>query len=130
MNQPTNNSPGTSERTSVLIVEDDPIAANSLRYLLEHYGYRALVASGVKQAIQLLDTEPQIILLDLNLPDGDGVAVMQALRNRKMTTRVAVVSAVIDHDRLQRIRSLKPEMVLSKPLNFLSLLAELRSPAA
>jgi len=115
---------------TVLIVEDDPSAARSLCFLMQHYGFRVQWAGTVKTAIALLDIQPDIILLDLLLPDGYGIAVMEAIKARNLTARVAVVSAVIDHAMLCRARVLGPEMMLSKPLNFLSLLEQLRVTAA
>lgn len=115
--------------STVLVVEDDPVAANALRSLLTHYGYRVLHAGTVARALQLLDEGPQIILLDLNLPDGDGTSVMAALKSRKMTAKVAVVTAVLDADRIRRVKTFGPQFLLQKPLNFLSLLQDLRAIA-
>ena len=116
--------------SSVLIVEDDPSTARSLSYLLQHYGFRVQIAGSVKAAICLLDTTPDIVLLDLLLPDGNGTAVMDALKARNLNARVAVVTAVIDHAMLRRAHALGPELMLPKPLDFLSLLQQLRGCAA
>lgn len=112
------------------MVEDDEVTIRSLRYLLEHYGYAVYAARSLREAIDLLKIEPQIILLDLNLPDGDGTRVLEHLKIRKMTSRVAVVTAEMDHDRLKRVQTFGPQMLLHKPLNFLNLLEQLRASAA
>ena len=114
----------------VLVVEDDPTAARSLYFLLTHYGYEVQLASTVRDAIRLLDTRPQIVLLDLMLPDGNGTEVMKELELRSLNARVAVISAVMDAVMLRRVRTFRPEMVLPKPLNFLNLLESLRNDAA
>ena len=116
--------------TTVLVVEDDLAAARSLRFLLEHYGYAVSMAACVRQAIKLLDEKPQIILLDLTLPDGDGTTVMETLKARKSNARVFVVTGVTEHDRLRKVQQLCPQLLLHKPLNFLNLLDQLRHPAA
>ena len=112
--------------TTVLVVEDDMVAVAALQSLLTHYGYRVLVATTVKKAIALLALRPQIVLLDLMLPDGDGTQVMEAIKARKLTTHVAVVTAVIESDRLRKVCTYGPQQLLRKPLDFLSLLQKLR----
>jgi DNA-binding response OmpR family regulator len=65
----------------VLIVEDSPLAVDALRVLFEETGHRVTVATTVVQAIVIAREEhPDIMLLDLGLPDGDGLDVMTALR--------------------------------------------------
>ncbi len=100
--------------STVLVVEDDSASSNALRSLLTHYGYRVLHAGTIARALQLLDEGPQIILLDLNLPDGCGTAVMAAIKSRKMTAKVAVVTAVIDSDRLRKVKTFGPQFLLQK----------------
>ncbi len=116
--------------TTVLVVEDDLAAAKSLRFLLEHYGYHVTTAASVRDAVKLLDEKPQMIVLDLALPDGDGTTVMEALKSRRLNARVFVVTGVTESERLRKVQQLCPQLLLHKPLNFLNLLDELRHPAA
>ena len=120
----------SSRRESVLVVEDDPSAAQSLFYLLNHYGYGVRLAGSVQSAIDQLNHPPDIILLDLHLPDGYGTSVMEALLKRNLSARVAVVTATIDTALLRRAKLLGPELMFSKPLDFLELLEQLRAKVA
>lgn len=66
---------------SVLIVEDDPGAAETFEPMLRAHGYRARVAADADAAFQEIDREaPDVILLDLHLPRIDGVEFLRRLR--------------------------------------------------
>ncbi len=64
---------------SVLVVDDDPMVASALRFFVEARGYRFSGVSRVADATRALAAEPfDIVLLDLYLPDGDGLTVLDA----------------------------------------------------
>ncbi len=66
---------------TVLIVDDQPTIRKSLRHLLERKGYRACEADSGTTAIQAAQAEePEVILLDLRLPDGDGLEILERLQ--------------------------------------------------
>jgi DNA-binding NtrC family response regulator len=66
---------------TVLIVDDQPTIRRSLRHLLERKGYRACEADSGAGALQTAQVEePEVILLDLRLPDGDGLEVLERLK--------------------------------------------------
>jgi len=66
---------------TVLIVDDQPTIRKSLRHLLERKGYRACEADSGTGAIQTAQVEePEVILLDLRLPDGDGLEILERLQ--------------------------------------------------
>ncbi len=79
--------------TSVLIVEDDPNIVDLIRSNLVVRGFDAIVSTEGLRALQLLETEqPDIVLLDLMLPDMDGLELCRLIRERS-TVGVIVVSA-------------------------------------
>lgn len=66
---------------TVLIVDDQPTIRKSLRHLLERKGYRACEADSGAAAVQTAQAEePEVILLDLKLPDGDGLEILERLQ--------------------------------------------------
>ncbi len=66
---------------SVLVVDDNSDAADTLAGLVELYGHRAYVASNGAEAVQLAQVSaPDVALVDLGLPDADGYAVVEKLR--------------------------------------------------
>jgi CheY-like chemotaxis protein len=66
---------------TVLIVEDDPDTARTLALLLRHNGFKTRVARGGTEALRAVGRwEPDVVLLDLGLPDLDGYEVARRLR--------------------------------------------------
>lgn len=113
--------PGPS-RVRVLVVEDDPPTSHALRMLLRHYKYDVTVAATVAAALSSLAEKPDVVLLDLMLPDGDGVTVLQAIRDQNLHAQVTVVTGVGDPQRIDHVRRLKPNVMLQKPVDFLQIL--------
>lgn len=75
----------------VLIVEDDPDIARLLMMDLRDHGFAAQRAGSVMEGlIQARETAPELILLDLGSPDGDGGDVVTRMRaNTRVATRAA-----------------------------------------
>jgi CheY-like chemotaxis protein len=77
--QPAVRSPPTLQR--VLIVEDDPAIAESIGAVLERFGHRWRRAENGLRALELAATfQPQVVRLDLGIPDGTGLKVARLLR--------------------------------------------------
>jgi CheY-like chemotaxis protein len=86
-------------RVSVLIVEDDDATAQVLAKTLDRAGYGSLIASNLAEASALLEIHGfSAILLDLLLPDGNGLALIDEIRSneRMRDLPVIVVSVVAD----------------------------------
>lgn len=78
----------------VLIVEDDPVLGAGLKAGLEKAGHAVVVAIGIDQARSVMDETPPIaLLLDLSLPDGDGMGLLRDLRRRDQRLPVMIVTA-------------------------------------
>ena len=89
-----------STRIRVLIVDDSEMVRTGLRTLLsteasmEIVGEAANVATGVEASARL---KPDVVLLDIRLPDGTGIEACRQIRKRSPDTRVLMVTSVIDH---------------------------------
>jgi DNA-binding response OmpR family regulator len=78
----------------VLVVEDDPGIADGLTAMLRAHGYAADACLSLAQADAALHAEvPDLVLLDLGLPDGDGRAWLRQLRQRGQTMPVIIMTA-------------------------------------
>lgn len=88
-----------SPHIRVLLVDDSEMVRTGLRTLLsiestiELVGEAANVAGGVDAAARL---KPDVVLLDLRLPDGSGIDACRQIRKRSPETRVLIVTSVID----------------------------------
>ena len=112
----------------ILIVEDEKRIQDFLSRGLESAGYAVDVAATGNTAIDLVhSTEYDLIILDLMLPDLDGLSVLQKIRNRKVNPPVLILSArdAID-DRVKGLE-LGADDYLTKPFAFVELLARVRA---
>lgn len=81
----------------VLIVEDNDLVSGALRVLFEQTGRRVSTAGTVAGAISIATNDrPDLMLVDLTLPDGSGLAILEELRRTNNVPRVSV--ALTGHD--------------------------------
>lgn len=87
----------------ILIVEDSPLVTDAFSVLFTEAGYDVDVAGTVADAIARAGDKPvDVMLLDLTLPDGDGVEVMEALRKQARLPRATL--AMTGHNDVQSRR--------------------------
>jgi CheY-like chemotaxis protein len=102
----------------VLLVEDDPFTARMLRRLLVSRGVCQLThAATVTEALRLLEPPPDWVILDMHLPDGLGLVVLETIRRAGLPTRVIVSSSNKDVFLMAGVAAYKPDLILAKPLN-------------
>ena len=78
--------------TRVLVVDDEPDIVFMIKVILRSEGYEVAQASGVEEArAQLSDADPDLVLLDLRLSDGEGWEVLRDLREAGRLERIPVV---------------------------------------
>jgi CheY-like chemotaxis protein len=109
----------------ILVVEDNELAAGALQALFESFGYLVRTADSVRAAIDACTGEPtDLMLLDLTLPDGDGLSVLAAvaLLGHLPGTTVALTGHD-DPDIVRRCLDAGCREVLVKPVGARDLLA-------
>lgn len=120
--------PAAPVRGSVLVVEDEPAIADVIRRYLERDGYRVTLCASGRAAIELVVRDrPTAVVLDIGLPDLDGIAVCQQLRARDDWTPILFVTA--RDDDADRVLGLEvgADDYLVKPFNPRELVARLHS---
>ncbi len=91
---------------SALVVEDDPNTSSGFAKVLSSLGYRVAQASNLAQARQLLKRDtPDVVLLDLALPDGDGLELVSDYRQSDTNPKVVVVTG--DRSQESAVKSLR-----------------------
>jgi two-component system KDP operon response regulator KdpE len=113
--------------TTVLVVDDEPQIVRALRINLKARGYDVLVAMTGRQALEMTaHHHPDVVILDLGLPDLDGVDVVRALRG--WTTVPILVLSGRDHS-MAKVTALDAgaDDYVTKPFNVDELLARLRA---
>ena len=110
--------PGAHAR--VLIIDDNPDSADSLRLLLDLLGYDARAAyTGLEGVSAALEFAPDFVLCDIGLPGLNGYEVAAMLRHNPVTTRARLiaVSAYGSEEAQARSREAGFEHILVKPAN-------------
>lgn len=80
----------------ILVVEDDPIVADVLGMTLEEAGYFKTTADSIESALfELKHNQIDAVLLDLNLPDGDGTRLARLIRKNHMPVPILVFQETV-----------------------------------
>jgi DNA-binding response OmpR family regulator len=94
------------------VIEDDPYAREALTLLLDFYGYDVVAAANGTDGLALVtDAEPDLVVTDWRMPGLSGLALCIALRERRDTMPIIVVTSadeVFSHDQPVNARLRKP----------------------
>lgn len=113
--------------TFVLVVDDDPAMRRTLSINLRARDYEVETAGDGRSALQIVDERvPDVVLLDLGLPDLDGIAVLTQLRSFSQVP-VIVVSARTESDDKVEALDLGADDFVTKPFSIEELLARVRA---
>ncbi len=116
----------TPIKSKVLIVDDESQMRRLLRVSLERNGYEVSEASNGKQALaEAVRTQPDLVVLDLGLPDSDGIEVLKRLRE---WTQAPIVIVSVRYHEDEKINALDngADDYVTKPFGTRELLARLR----
>lgn len=103
----------------ILIVDDEHDFIELLQYKLAGHGYELIVASdGVHALSQARQLKPNLILLDILLPDLDGLSVCEILRRQPSTRKIPIIfMSALSGDVTKRTASMHAEDFFTKPLD-------------
>jgi len=112
-------------RTRVLIVEDDPNIVDLIRSNLAVRGFDTLVSSDGSKALPLLETEqPDMVLLDLTLPEVDGFELCRQIRERSNVAIIVVSARGGERDKVTAL-NMGADDYMTKPFGIEELLARI-----
>jgi len=114
----------------VLVVEDNDRNLELVRDILEFHGFKLLEASNAAEAIALATSQvPDIVLMDIQLPDLDGEAALRQLRANPTTAHIPIVALTAFAMKDDRARFLAAgfDGYLEKPVNIRTLAEDVRS---
>jgi two-component system OmpR family response regulator len=119
-----------SDKKHILIVEDEPHIAKTIKFNLEHEGYRATTMADGPTAVKFVDEHAEdvdLILLDIMLPGMSGYAVCEALRGSGYDMPVLILSArTLSEDRTKGF-DVGANQYLSKPFELDELISRVRN---
>ena len=112
---------------SILIIEDDAPIRNLIATTLKAHKYRHFIATTGENAILMAASHnPDIVLLDLGLPDMDGVEVIRTIRSWSHMPIIVISARSEDEDKIEALDA-GADDYLTKPFSIQELLARLRS---
>jgi two-component system KDP operon response regulator KdpE len=117
--------PDHAGHTRALLVEDDPNIVDLVRSNLAVRGYDTIVSIDGMRALQLLETEePDIVLLDLMLPEADGFDLCRQIRERSAVAVIVVSARGGERDKVTAL-NMGADDYMTKPFSVEELLARI-----
>src|SRR5450432_533578 len=117
--------PEQAPNTRALLVEDDPNIVDLIRSNLAVRGFDTVVSTDGMRALQLLETEePDIVLLDLTLPEADGFDLCRQIRERSTVAVIVVSARGGERDKVNAL-NMGADDYMTKPFSVEELLARI-----
>lgn len=114
------------KKLDILVIEDDPAVRKLIRTTLETHGYGCESAEAGETGLMLaLSRNPDLVLLDLGLPDMDGLEVLRGLREKSNMPVIVLTARSEVSDKIQALDS-GADDYLTKPFSVEELLARIR----
>jgi two-component system KDP operon response regulator KdpE len=111
----------------VLVIDDEPPIRKLLRMGLSAHGYQTIEAPNAKTALDLLGEKPDLIILDLGLPDAHGHDLLRMIRGRNESVPIVVLSSRGDEAGKVQALDLGADDYVTKPFGMDELLARIRA---
>ena len=114
-------------KEKVLVVEDEKSICNFISTILDANGYDVLIANTAKNAIAMISSHcPNLIILDLGLPDADGITVLKFVREWSQIPVIIVSARSHEKDKVEAL-DLGADDYITKPFGTSELLARIRT---
>jgi two-component system KDP operon response regulator KdpE len=117
----------TASPLRVLVVDDEPPIRKLLRMGLSAHGYHIIEATNGKNALELLGEKPDLIILDLGLPDMQGLDLLRNIRSRDDAVPIVVLSSRGDEAGKVQALDFGADDYVTKPFGMDELLARMRA---
>lgn len=101
----------------ILVVDDEVDVCDFVKNFFEERNFEVITALGGVDALRVVKKEkPQIVLLDIRMKDMDGIETLKKIREADKKTRVIMVTAVEDQDKMDAAYKLGARGYITKPL--------------
>jgi two-component system KDP operon response regulator KdpE len=111
----------------VLVIDDEPPIRKLLRMGLSAHGYEVIEAPNGRISLELLEQKPDLVILDLGLPDMQGLELLRMIRARNEGVPIVVLSSRGDEAGKVQALDLGADDYLTKPFGMDELLARMRA---
>ncbi len=120
----------TNETKNILCIEDEPEMIDLIRIILDRHGFNVQGADGGREGLKMVnENPPDLILLDLMMPDIDGWEVYQQIKANKKTKQIPVIIVTAKAQNVDKVLGLhiaKVDDYISKPFSPKDLLASVQ----
>ena len=112
----------------VLVVDDEPDTLELVKLVLESGGFEAILANNGKEALdQIATVRPDLVLLDIMMPDMDGWDVFRKMKERDPGIPIAILTAKAQNiDKLLGLHVLKADDYITKPFGKNELISKVK----
>ena len=113
-------------KANIIIIEDEKNICSFIEHILEPQGYRVISANTGKEGLQYITSEhPDVILLDLGLPDMDGLKLIEQVRSWSITPIIVISARTLEKSKIAAL-DLGADDYLTKPFSATELMARIR----
>ena len=112
--------------TKLLLVEDDKILQESIQECLKLEGFEVIVSGSLEEARKNLEQQPDLIILDWMLPDGQGIEILRDLQREE--NRIPIIMLTARSDLIDKVLGLEmgADDYITKPFELRELVARIR----
>ena len=110
----------------ILIVDDEPILTELLSTHLQDHGYTVSVANSSNEAMEKLNTKPNLILLDINMPGMNGLELCKVIRNHMVCPILFLTARITEQDKVNGLRAGGDDYI-TKPFSLQELIARIEA---
>lgn len=116
-----------SDRTNIVVADDDPQVLDIFKELLEKEGYQLFLALDGKEAVEIVRNHPiDVAILDLRMPGMDGIQALKEIKAINETTQVLIVTAFADMESLRECAVQGAFDYIPKPVHLREIIESVR----
>jgi len=114
---------------TILVVDDEKDILEMVKYNLSKEGYSVITARNGKQALEYANNKPDLILLDIMMPEYDGIEVLKRLKKNEMTNHIPVIFLTAKGTDIDEVLGLElgAEDYIVKPISIPKLIARIKN---
>ena len=102
----------------ILVVDDEVSILTVVKLILTQYNFQVETVSGWQELPQAIESfSPDLIILDVTLPGGDGRDVCNQLKNAEDTAHIPIILFSADNASIRSLKGCKPDGVIEKPFD-------------
>ncbi len=104
---------------TLVIVDDEPGIVEEVKDFFEEEGHRVFTADSGEDGIRLIgQVKPDLLMLDVKLPDISGLRVLEATKKVSPKTKIIVITGYVDQNLIDEAEKIGRDAFLQKPFNF------------